>query len=487
MRSEDLFEAMGDIDEKEIEAADNYRPKKKAPLKWVLPAACAAAAVLLLLIGIPLIRNAQKNPNVPNTPGNEEGSYELKVLSAEYPEAVGGNLSAEEYMTDDARWDWLDEQQKNYDASAALQKDMENCYLSLMAQILASDEENTVCSPLNAYMAFAMLAETADGNTRKQILDTLGVPDIKTLRKNTHALWSSNYADTPVLKSLLANSVWLNAAENYNEDTLKTLAHEYYASSYRGVPGSDEMNAALQDWTNKNTGGLLKDYVKDLKLEPDTVLALVSTIYYKATWLNDFNKDENTRETFHGVKGDTTVDMMHNSDCSELFESDRFTALSLGLNDSGSMHFFLPKDGVDINSLASDPDVLKAISTEDDARRSYPMVNMSIPAFKVSCKTDLLDTMSALGMTDALDPGRADFSPLKPDAAGLYVSAAEHAAFVEIDEQGVTGAAYTEIAMTKGAFFSDDPVDFVLDRPFLFIISGSDGSVLFSGIVRNID
>ena len=33
----------------------------------------------------------------------------------------------------------------------------------------------------------------------------------------------------------------------------------------------------------------------------------------------------------------------------------------------------------------------------------------------------------------------------------------------------------------------DDEIDFVLDRPFLFLVTGQDGSLLFSGVVRNID
>jgi serine protease inhibitor len=58
---------------------------------------------------------------------------------------------------------------------------------------------------------------------------------------------------------------------------------------------------------------------------------------------------------------------------------------------------------------------------------------------------------------------------------------------VEVDEDGVTGAAYTLFALAEGA--AEPPkeqVDFVLDRPFLFLVTSRDGSVLFSGVVNNI-
>ena len=58
---------------------------------------------------------------------------------------------------------------------------------------------------------------------------------------------------------------------------------------------------------------------------------------------------------------------------------------------------------------------------------------------------------------------------------------------IEIDEYGVTGAAYTELALAEGAAEPDEVIDLVLDRPFLFVVTGLDGSVLFAGVVRNID
>ena len=58
---------------------------------------------------------------------------------------------------------------------------------------------------------------------------------------------------------------------------------------------------------------------------------------------------------------------------------------------------------------------------------------------------------------------------------------------VEVDEQGVTGVAYTIMGTGSGGEpIIDGEMYFTLDRPFMFIITGNDGSILFSGIVRNI-
>ena len=68
------------------------------------------------------------------------------------------------------------------------------------------------------------------------------------------ALWKSNYADTPALKSLLANSIWLNSGVAYNEDTLNRLAEAYYASSFSGVPGSREMGFRVSSSASAYSG-----------------------------------------------------------------------------------------------------------------------------------------------------------------------------------------------------------------------------------------
>ncbi len=485
MKKEDLFDLLGGADEKEVMNAREYRAQKARPawVKWAALAACVAL-VFGAVAGYPLLFSGGS----PEVAGNYPPG--VTVVSAETPDPVAAELNNQQFIESDAHWNWWQAYREKVNESTKLQEDLSVYYTSIMSQLLDAEDENTVASPLNIYIAFAMLAETADGNTRQQILDLLGAPDIETLRQNVRTIWQSNYVDTPMVKSLLANSLWLREGDTFNEKTLQILAENYLASSFRGQPGSDEMNKALQQWTDANTGGLLKEYTKDLKLDPSTVAAIMSTLYYKAVWSNEFYADDNTQEVFHGMKGDTDVTMMHRTDTMFVYRTDAFTAVSLGLIDSGSMFFYLPSEGTDVNSLASDPDVLNAIWHDNDPTDegwAVPLVNLSVPKFKVSAKTDLLDAMKALGLTDSLDPGTADFTPLREEGENLFISSAEHAATVEIDENGVTGAAYTMMAYGEGALLVEEEIDFVLDRPFLFVVTGMDGSVLFSGIVRNIE
>ena len=170
-----------------------------------------------------------------------------------------------------------------------------------------------------------------------------------------------------------------------------------------------------------------------------------------------------------------------------VYHTDQFTAVGLSLIDSGSMYFLLPDENVDLNQLAGDPAIVKMAQYDiDDENWAYPLVHLSVPKFKVSGKIDLTDAIRSLGVTDALDHTIADFTPLISDRDDIYLSKAEHAAMIEIDEHGVKGAAYTELALAGSGMIVDE-IDFVLDRPFLFLVTSRDGSILFAGAVRNIE
>jgi len=64
-----------------------------------------------------------------------------------------------------------------------------------------------------------------------------------------------------------------------------------------------------------------------------------------------------------------------------------------------------------------------------------------------------------------------------------FLEKIEHGATVSIDEEGVTAAAYVAMNMAGSAMPPEDEIDFVLDRPFLFVITSSDGLPLFIGTV----
>lgn len=344
---------------------------------------------------------------------------------------------------------WQADQQKQQNQPKDYQDGLNQfCASHLSAFFQGEQKDNQVCSPLNLYLALGMLTEVTTGESQKQILQVLGTGDQAALREQVSALWNANYNDDGTVTSRLAASLWLNEDVTFQQKTLDALAQHYYASTFQGKMGSDAYNKALQDWLNEQTGGMLKEQAKGVTLEPETLIALATTLYYRAQWTDQFDKSNTKPDTFHGSDGDVTCDFLHQSRTGSYYWGDRFSAVSQALENSGFLWFFRPEDGETPEALLQDKQVQKLLTHPDGWKQTkYLTIHRSIPKFDVASDLDLQESLRTLGITDVFDRKKADFSPLTQDKQPAYLSQAKHAARVTIDEDGCTAAAFTVMSV----------------------------------------
>lgn len=407
------------------------------------------------------------------------------LFGAQYPERA---VYPQDDDADGAFDDWLadNESYRMYDPSKA---DGLNGFAAAMTRALLenADGENKVCSPLNLYMALAMLTEVTDGDTRKELLDVLGADNTAALRTQAKALWDANYTDDGVVKSLLADSVWLNDNMTYKPDALKTLAEDYFASVFSGEPGTKEYDDALHGWINEQTGGLLKDSADGLQMDPAMAITLVSSVYFKGRWTETFDAANNTNETFHGAKADETCEMMHLTDGMGYYRGKGFSAVNKGVMNANGFRFILPDEDVTVDEVLASKDFAAYLTySPADPMEDYARVSLSVPKFDVTADSDVIPTLKEMGVKKVFEHGAADFSPLTDDSGDIAVNKVQHSARVKIDEEGCEAAAFTAVMAYATGTFVDDPIDFTLDRPFIFVINGAGGAPLFVGVVNAI-
>ena len=414
----------------------------------------------------------------------QSGGAPATLAAAVYPEMPS---YSEQYGEDyETWWDALRERRAAYSGSA---EGMESYLRAVLPGFLTDTEgENRIFSPLNVYMALSMLTELTDGESRGQILRLLGADSLETVRSRAERLWNANYRDDGLVTSLLANSLWLSDRYSFLPESMEALARHYYASSYRGTMGSPEFDRALQDWINAQTGGLLEDQAAELEMDPRTVMALASALYFKSPWISPFSENSTAPDVFHCAGEDLTVDFMRKRMTGEYYWGERFSAVYHSLESDGVMWFLLPDEGVSPEELLSDAEAMELLLSGDPysyENRKYLIVNLSVPKFDVVSDMDLIPGLQALGITDVFDYTVSDFTPMTLDEDQIYVSEAKHAARVTIDEEGCTAAAYTIMDMRAGsAMPPEEVVDFTLDRPFLFCVTGAENLPLFVGVVN---
>ena len=124
-----------------------------------------------------------------------------------------------------------------------------------------------------------------------------------------------------------------------------------------------------------------------------------------------------------------------------------------------------------------------SVYTDEDPENSkYMKVNLSVPKFDVTSNTNIRSGLEAMGVTDVFDPNAADFSATL-SGMPVWLTAANQATRVIIDEEGVKAAAYIEFPGAGAAAPPEEIIDFILDRPFVFVIS-NENLPLFTGVVN---
>lgn len=461
------------------EKNDPAEPRRGGIIAWVSAIVCVCIALLAvtpLMQPIPVGAAGRLSeptyPAMPQYPSYEDYGDDYDAYSAAYEEWLQGLHAQRDCPAD---------------FSAGLNA---FCQRTATEFLTGAEGKNCVYSPANVYMALAMLAEVTDGASREQLLSLLGAADIEALRTQAGQLWNVSYCDDGALTSVLANSLWLSETISYEQETIDRLASEYYASSFRGAMGSEAYDAMLQDWINEQTGGLLKEQASELTMPSETVLALASTVYFKAGWREKFDGTRTAQEIFTTPDGEVTVDFMRKTVTNGiLFWGNAYTAVREELEGDCAMWLILPDEGIDLDVILRDGEALRMTQSGADApweQQKRATVELAMPKFDVDSTRDLAGGLKTLGVTDVFDPSVSDFSPLTGEVQNLWIDKAEHAARVMVDEEGCTAAAYTVLMIEATAALPEEneTVYFTLDRPFLFIITGSAQQPLFMGVVN---
>lgn len=105
-------------------------------------------------------------------------------------------------------------------------------------------------------------------------------------------------------------------------------------------------------------------------------------------------------------------------------------------------------------------------------------VQVSLPRFKINCSFMLGATLIEMGMKDAFNANKADFSGMDGIENWLSIGEVIHQAFIDVNEEGSEAAAATAVVIR----YKSLPSSFQANHPFVFLIRDKyTGTVLFLG------
>ena len=365
---------------------------------------------------------------------------------------------------------------------------------NLFKQIIdsrSSDEskknESIIVSPISITYALGMLNNGAAGNTQAQINNVLGFGDTGAAGINDFCkkLMDSIPQLDSLTKVMIANNIYVNKQYVLKPEFAKT-ANTYYNAypETRDFHDGQTMNV-INKWASDHTEKMIDKVLDESSYMPDAVSYLLNAIYFKGLWTYKFDKERTSQEEFYhaGNSPDVTLNyMMHQSGEFSYAAIDGYQVLSLPYgNRAFSMTIFLPivTEVETINALPAVPSVQTWQNLKLEMRNTT--VDIKLPCIETETKIDLIDIMSALGMPDAFDSDKADFSGFCN--TDPFIGQMKQVAKIKLDEEGTEAAAVTVV----GTFDSAIPgpsrrCEFVAHHPFLYVISeNSTGAILFMG------
>ena len=356
-------------------------------------------------------------------------------------------------------------------------------FRSLITSMLPTDR-NAIISPVTLLCSLLFLSEVCGKISQKEILRSLCCQDAKAdfvadnLRK-------SITGNSRLSECHVENSLWVNTTAPVQEDALAAVCQTHQADAFMGEMGSKEINLAIQQWLNTNTGNILKGYTP-IRTDRKTLFELFTVSFFKAKWHDEFPQSQTKKDYFY-VDNNTDIYcyFMNRSEHALCNCGYQYTAVSKDMYMDYQMWFVLPHRGVSLKSLLSNHGVLKLLSNPSSMPLMEYDVAMSIPKFDIVSDLDIKSTLESMGIKTLFDKVSADISPVTLGVP-LALDKAKHISRVKITEDGVEAAAYADCGMVAAGIAPKlKKLRFKLDRPFIFAITKSNKVPIYVGTVCN--
>lgn len=359
---------------------------------------------------------------------------------------------------------------------------------NLNAQMPA--DKNYMFSPLSVKMALALAANGAEGDTKNEILSTLGIKNLDEFNTLSKDL-IKRYAQTDILSLNIANSIWINkdkTTQNFSKN-FKNIATEYYNADVKTV---DDKNAVseINSWVKDKTNSKIPQIIDNA----DNFWAmLINAIYFKGAWENEFstsltkpdeftNADRTKMQTdfmnktswipYAETKSAKIIEMPYKNRVDKFSDSGEYISTDIYDDLDVSMYLMLAD-----SSINAERELNTAI-TGENFKRTY--TKLSMPKFKIEYSESLNDMLKNIGVKTAFDNKTAQFEKMF-DSGNMWFTDTIHKTFISVDEKGTEAAAVTSIGM-GGSALPPEPIELKFNKPFYFAIrDNTSGEILFMG------
>ncbi len=447
---------------------------KTAELKRIIVLLCAAAMLISILSACGSVSSEvtndssdQPKPAAQDPVHTEESTAWAEQMSARKTESINQTMNSNSF----------DERMLHY--------------------LSRNAAGNYMASPLSFRYALGLLLAGAEGETKDELLNALGVSseeewvkycldfngfveyyaadldrDVAEFKDAVKQGWMPSDAAEPFRALRVANSVWkADWVQESFKDAYRESVEKNYAAEYRSFTCENAVEK-INEWADIKTEHMIQKLLPDDYPTDQLAIVLMNALYFKDSWQNEFPEYRTKEADFHTRDGKTVKKEFMSTEEHFLYYEDENTKLVILPMRSGvSMAFVIgSRDGL----------------AEKISKANQENVIVTIP--KIDLETDFtngefVDFLKAFGVKSAFDAGSADFSAMINHP--VFVSDIIQKTRIKLDEKGVEAAAVTAIMMEEcSAYEPNQPKEFTADEPFSFFIyttCNDTTAIMFAG------
>lgn len=311
---------------------------------------------------------------------------------------------------------------------------------------LTTDLDANLCwSPYAVARALEQVAVRAHGRTRDELVAALRDEEMVATLTAASKLASAELA--------VSTTLWADPV----------VTAEARRAPFLADP--DKARALINQDVAATTHGLIPELIDTLS--PDVVSALVVALYLRCGWVEEFEETDTVLRRFRTPAGKKLVPTMRLVTEFGYARTEDWQVVSLPAHGGVKAVILLP-----YGDLAT----FEPLLTEDTVAELFAVptpthLDLRLPTFTVSAKTDLAEVLGQLGV-------RAAFTTEAELDDGLVLDSVPHQSVLTVDEHGIEGAAGTA-ALAWMCGVPDNPPEVKVERPFLFAVMHEETGALY--------
>lgn len=365
---------------------------------------------------------------------------------------------------------------------AELSQKVRNFGLQVFDESLnSSNNENIMVSPISIINALGMTANGAVGDTLTQMETVFGASNLDI---STYLMYYNELIEkTSVNKVNLANSIWFKDTTRFqpNQVFLQTNKNYFDADIYKSTFDNSTVEE-INNWVKTNTSGMIESILDEIP--ESAIMYLVNAISFDAEWEEIYKEINVNQGDFYNLDGSvSTVEFMTSQE-QKFIELDTATGFVKPYkNNEYSFVGLLPNKGVTIEQLSAEISEIGLGNVIENTKMEE--IDVILPKFQVEYFAELSELLSTMGIVDAFDSEKADFSSMAVGDGNIYVGKVLHKTYINVDEKGTQAGASTAVEMMMKMSMPMPKKEVRLDSPFMYmIVDNKENIPLFIGNIN---